>query len=91
MKPWLIVVAAIVPGGSLLLLAAWAWKRWMTVTDTKIDTLIVPPSFRPGMEKQNDSLRVKTEARRKAAASMRTRAAHVESGAPVCDLLRRVK
>jgi len=28
MKSWLLVLVALLPGGSVILLVAWAWRRW---------------------------------------------------------------
>ncbi len=62
---------------------------WFSRRDDLIDTLITAPVYK--WDRQDDALRVRTEARRKAADAMRARAAHVESGEPVSTILRRVK
>jgi hypothetical protein len=28
MKPWMYLAIALMPGGSVVLLVAWAWKHW---------------------------------------------------------------
>jgi len=83
---WLLLL---LPGGSLIYLAVWLRRRWMAREAATVAALIVPP--RQVFAGQDDALRVRTEARRKAADAIRARAAHVESGARVSDVLRRVK
>lgn len=84
---WLLLL----PGGSILFAIVWLRRRWIARDAAAIDALIVPPTYGAGMTKQNDALRLRTEARRKAADAIRSRAAHVETGASVSDVLRRVK
>lgn len=93
MKAWILAgLALLLPGSTIVLVAFWLRRRLRTRdVDPTIDALIVPPIYGKGMETHDDALRVKTEARRKAADAIRTRAAHVESGAPVKDVLRMVR
>ena len=57
--------------------------------DAEIERLIKPPVSR--FAGHDEALRKRTLDKRAAAARMRGRALQVESGAPVSDLLRRVK
>ena len=57
-------------------------------TDNK---LVIPKRPVPRFEGHDEALRLRTEARRKAADGIRRRAASVESGAKVSDVLRVVK
>lgn len=64
-------------------------KFWRDHSDELIDTLIKPPvQIFVGLD---DDLRKRTEARRKAADGIRSRAAHVESGSSVGTVLAMVK
>lgn len=92
MKAWTLAALFLLPGGCLIALAFWLHRRLRArESDSMITRLILPPIYGKGMETHDDALRVKTEVRRKAAAAIRMRAAHVESGAPVKDVLRLVK
>lgn len=88
MKPWVYVAAVILPGGCLLLLAYWIRRRLRDAEDPMLAGKIVPPVVK--FAGHDDALRVRTIARRKAADAIRTRAGHIESGAPVSDVLRLV-
>lgn len=90
MKPWVLAaVAVILPGGWLVALAVWLRRRWLARDARAVDALIKPP--RPVFEGSDEGLRQRTEKRRQAANGIRGRAARVESGSPVSDVLRLVK
>lgn len=92
MKAWTLAALFLLPGGSLIILAFWLRRRLHArESDPNIARLIVPPIYRKGMTTHDEALRLRTEARRKAADAIRSRAAHVESGAPVKDVLRMVR
>jgi hypothetical protein len=86
---------ALVPGGLLVLalgLVLRAWRRRQATRDAaQVDALIAAKGARPRFTGHDDRLRVKTHQRREAADRFRRKAAHVESGAPVSDVLRLVK
>ncbi len=84
--PWLLLL---MPGGSLIALGVWLRRRWLAREAAAIDARIQPPIQL--FKGQDDALRVRTKKRREAADGIRSRAAHVETGAPVSDVLRRVK
>ena len=63
----------------------WPFKR----VPEPCDELIVPP--RPLYVGTDESLRERTKARREAAQRIRGRAAQVDSGGAVSELLRRIK
>lgn len=91
MTRWLALLAAVVlPGGLVIAAVVWLRRRWLA--NRAADLLITPlgpQHYR--FTGHDEALRLRTEARRKAAAGIRTRANLVESGAPVSDVLRRVK
>lgn len=62
---------------------------WWTPKDKEIDTLIKPP--RVLFAGSDEGLRERTDKRRKAADSIRRRAAGLDAGAKVSDVLRAVK
>lgn len=83
---------AILPGGCLVLAAIWWRKRWLKQAALHVDAAIRPlgpEHYR--FTGHDEPLRLRTEKRRKAADGLRGQAAHVDSGAPVSDVLRRVK
>lgn len=87
-RRWVLVVAVLaLPGG--LVLAAWLLKRARQDADPWIAAHIKPPSYR--WTASDESLRNRTAQRRKAADGIRTRAAKVETGASVSDVLRMIK
>jgi hypothetical protein len=90
MKGLLVAVAVIVPGGLVVLaVIAFLRRRIEPGPDPWLEARITPPKYR--WNKADEGVRQRTTARRDAADRMRSRAAHVESGSAVSDLLRRVK
>lgn len=90
MKPWVpIALVILMPGGWILALAWWLRRRWVRRSAQHADTLIRPPIWR--FRRSDDTLRVKTEQRRKAADGIRQRAVHIESGATAADVLKLVR
>jgi len=93
MTRWLWLVA-VLPGGLLLVAGGalyWCWRRRndKQFVDAHIELLIKPPVRK--FAGHDEGLRKRTADKRAAAARMRGRALQVESGAPVSQLLRRVK
>jgi len=93
---WVALVAfvLVVPGGLVVTLAAWWHQRRRKQASYElsyINTRILLNAAQPRFEGHDDALRIRTERRREAANKMRTRAAKVESGEPVSDLLAMVK
>lgn len=68
-------------------------RRWLARERHAIDQRIEAnrPRPKPDFMKADDSLRVRTMARRDTADRLRSRAAHVESGASAAQILRAVK
>lgn len=66
----------------------WPFRRRSQAALKTIDA-IKPPIY--SFTGQDDALRQRTEARRKASESMRARASHIDSGEAVSNILRRVK
>lgn len=93
MKTWPFVLVVLLALGGFLVgvyvVARWLRQRATAREVARIDGLIRPPVLK--FAKHDDNLRLRTEQRRKAADGLRTRAAHVDSGSSVSDLLRRVK
>ena len=85
MRGWVGLVLACGAAG----LGIWLRCRWLARATAHVESLIRPPVTK--FETADDQLRVVTEQRRKAADSLRARAAHVDSGAKVSDVLRIVK
>lgn len=77
------------------MVASKAWRRWRAEQDLheikKIDALIAKSGYTYKYSQADEDLRKRTETRRRAAESIRNRAAQVETGAPVAQVLRRVK
>jgi len=89
-RPLLIVLAVVLgPVGIALALAVVVRRYVADQPDPWIEKRITRPRYR--WEKADEALQQRTAARREAAHRIRTRAAHVESGSPVSELLRRVK
>lgn len=87
MRAWLLLaVAIVVSGGGLVALAVLLRRRWLAAQQPPV---IAPP--RQIFTGHDEGARLRTEARRKAADAIRSRAAHVETGARVSDVLRRIK
>jgi len=87
---WLVIVA--LPGGAVIVAALglyWLWRRRLPPGDAAIATLIKSPV--PKFTGHDEALQQRTRQRREAAAKIRVRASHVESGAAVSDALRMVK
>lgn len=63
----------------------WPFRR----APEPCDAMIRPPVYR--FTGTDEALRKRTEARREAAKAIRARANKVETGAPVSDVLRRVR
>jgi hypothetical protein len=66
----------------------WPFRRRSRTTFKTIESIKPPTYIFTG---HDDALRQRTEARRKAAEGLRTRANHVDSGEAVSNILRRVK
>jgi hypothetical protein len=82
MTRWLWLIA--VPGGSVILAAVlvrWLLQRHSETLAARDAGRIKPFIYQPGMEKHDDSLRLRTERRRGHAEDMRREAARIESGA----------
>jgi hypothetical protein len=88
-KAWLLLAAIVLPGGGVLLAAVWLRRRWMRRAAAHADCLISAPVRK--FDASDEGLRARTLKRRKAADDIRKRAAKVETGAPVSDVLRAVK
>lgn len=87
--PYLLVL----PGGSLIVIAlaiGWLVRRARQQSvDAEIQALIKTPVHK--FTGHDEALWKRTKDRREAAHKIRVRAAKVETGAPVSDILRRVK
>lgn len=70
---------------------AWLRHQWLAKAAQLADAEIAARGYSYRFEGHDDSLRVKTEAKRQAADRMRTRAARVETGSKVSEILRMVK
>lgn len=93
MTRWLWLLA--LPLGSVLYAGIWLRRRWIASEEAseraRVDAAIAAKGQRQIFTGHDESLRLKTEARRRAADAIRSRAAHVESGAKAADVLRIVK
>jgi hypothetical protein len=86
------VFLPLIPVGSMLVIRAIAesFRRRRTASElAHADSLIKPASYR--FTGTDEAVRERTAKRRRAAAGIRTRAARVDAGAPVSDVLRMVK
>lgn len=93
MKLWFsLVLAVCLPCGCLIAGVIWLRRRWLAHELAKVNAAIKPLSVdHYRFMGQDDSLRVRTELRRDAAARLKARAHKVESGESVSDILRVVK
>lgn len=89
MRFWFTTAAVLLVGGSLAYLG-WQWgMRWLI--DCYLDDPMRPSAPIQKFTGFDPALRDRTATRRQAADKIRTRAAHVETGARVADVLRLVK
>lgn len=89
MRVWiLLVTSAMVLMGAVLVIGR---RRWLRRERAAVEVRIAANRAVPLFATVDDSLRLKTNARRDTADRMRARAAHIESGASASQVLRMVK
>lgn len=89
MTRWWPLAVLVLIGGLAITAGVWLRRRSLARDLTRVIAEIRPPTYRfTGLD---EPLRKRTEAKRKAADAIRSRAALVETGAPVSDVLRLVK
>lgn len=84
---WL--AAAVTLGGFVVAGGVWLRRRWLARESARINAAIKPPTY--VFVGHDDRLRKRSEQRRVAAAGIRARAAKVETGAKLADVLRMVR
>jgi hypothetical protein len=81
----LIIIAVVIPGGSLAL-AAYLRRRWLDRQAAQLDALIRSP--RPIFVGADEGLEVRARARREIAAQVKQRSALIASGSSSASVLK---
>lgn len=86
MTRWWYLAALVVPGGSVIVLAAWLRRRWLAREAAQIDALIKNP--RPVFLGADENLEVRARARRDIADQVKRRSALIASGSSSASVLK---